>query len=244
VEDHELALLDQRLEGLAEPAIRREAALRELEGRPPEEACALLARAFARPELETLGRALRDVLSRGGAARPLDAGLRAALHRAAEARGDAFVARLLATAEAEQTLEDPQRALPRDVADLPLGVRRAVAKGFDRARLERLLLDPDPLVVSHLLENPRITEDDVVRIAARRPIAGATLAAIHRSRRFGARPRVRRALAGNPWCPTEVALAALSELPALALREIARDETLHTEVRRHADEELARRSGR
>ena len=29
--------------------------------------------------------------------------------------------------------------------------------------LERLLLDPDPIVLEHLLANPRVTEGDVLR---------------------------------------------------------------------------------
>ena len=100
------------------------------------------------------------------------------------------------------------------------------------------------MVIDHLLENPRIVEAHVVRIAARRPIPASTLRAIERSRRFGDRPAIRRALARNPYTPTELSLLLLGGLPASELREIAADETLHATLRTHAREELALRAPR
>ncbi len=241
--DHDaLERLCRRLEGLPEAAMRREALLVELEGREPEPAYRLLSGALARSDLETLERTAHEVLARGGALRPFAYALRAALYAEAAARGDTFVARLLRSPQAAESMADPSAALPRDVAELPLGRRRSLAKGDDRHLLEKLLLDPDAIVVGHLLENPRIREDDVVRLAARRPVPAPTLGAIHASRRFGARPRVRQALAGNPYCPTDVALEAMAPLPGPVLRDLARDETLHPDVRRHAREQLDRRS--
>ena len=96
-------------------------------------------------------------------------------------------------------------------------------------------------MIEHLLDNPRVGEDDVVRIAACRPIAGSSLARVHRSRRFGSRPRVREALARNPYCPTDVAIASLPGVDLRSLREISRDPHLHAEVRQHARGEIERR---
>ncbi len=242
-ESAELEHLCRRLEGLPEPAMRRETLLVELEAREPEAAYGLIAGALGRSDLETLERTAHEVLARGGALRPFGYGLRSALYLVAAERGDTFLARLLRSPQAAASMDDPSAALPRDVAELPLGMRRSLAKGLDRDLLQKLMLDPDPVVVSHLLENPRIREDDVVRLAARRPVPGMTLATIHGSRRFAARPRVRRALAGNPYCPTDVALEAMAALPKPALRDLARDETLHADVRRHAAEQLSRRRG-
>lgn len=52
---------------------------------------------------------------------------------------------------------------------ITLGERRAMAKGLKKDSLVRLLSDPDPLVIGNLLNNPRITEKEVVRIASKRP---------------------------------------------------------------------------
>jgi hypothetical protein len=181
------------------------------------------------------------VLVHGGATRSLPYELLEALYTAAVERGDDLLMRLLRTPTSQESMQDPATALPRAVGEIPLGVRRSLAKGTEKPTLEKLLLDPDVLVIRHLLENPRITEDDVIRIAARRPIPGSTLNEIARSRRWISRSRVRVSLARNPYCPTDVALRVLGSLPLRELRELRGDATLHDEIRRHADDELARR---
>lgn len=229
--------------------MRREVVLEALEARDAQDAYRLLSEALhrreaERPALPALHRTAHEVLVDGGAARPLAYELRAELYRAAAGRHDDRLIRLLRTPSAEEVTENPSSALPRDVAEIPLGVRRSLARGLDHDLLERLLRDPDPVVVEHLLENPRVCEDDVVRIASRRPIAGSSLVRIHRSRRFGARARVRVALARNPYCPTDVAIASLPGVDLGNLREICRDAALHAEVREHAREEVERRRPR
>lgn len=242
----ELKELERRLRGIAEDPMRREVVLEVLEGLPIEEAYALMAGTVRRPDREApalpdLRRALHEVLALGGATRPFDYELRAALYAAAFEHQDEFLMRLLRSPDHAESMDDPGSALPRTVAEIPLGTRRSLARSLDRDLLERLLLDPDPIVIGNLLENGRITEDQVVRIAARRPISDSTLLQIHRSRRFGGRPRVRVAIARNPYCPTDLAIELLASLDATNVREVARDGTLHEEVRRHAEAEIARR---
>ena len=245
-DEHEISRLERRLRGVRDSDMRREIVLEALEERGPEGAYALVAatlhrREGAPPALSTLRRCIEDVLHAGGAVRPLPHAMRAALYAAAAEQEDEIVMRHLRSPDALHAMAEPEAALPRTVAEIPLGVRRSLAKGVERGLLERLLLDPDPLVIRHLLANPRITEEDVVRIAARRPIPGPTLAAILHSPRFGERPRVRLAMARNPYCPTDVAVQALGGLAAGDLRPVALDPTLHETVRRHAADELARR---
>ena len=228
--------------------MRREIVLERLEAKDVDGAYAFVAAVLRRSDrtqasLPQLQQTLNQVLVEGGATRPLDYEWRAALYAAAAEHRDEFLMRLLRSSDAAASMRDAQTALPKSVADIPLGVRRALAKGDDKDLLDQLLLDPDPFVIGYLLENPRITEDDMIRIAARRPIPGSTLLRIRRSRRFGSRLRVRLAVARNPYCPTELALEVLSTLPTEVLRDIARDGTLHEEVRQHAGDETARRDG-
>jgi len=70
--------------------------------------------------------------------------------------------------------------------------------------MARLLLDPHPDVIARLLVNPRLTEDDVIRLAAKRPNRSDVLAQIARSDKWLHRPRVRIAIVLNPWTPPEV----------------------------------------
>jgi hypothetical protein len=242
----ELRSLDRTLRGLPEPAMQRERLLERLEAATPAEAYALVAAVMQRPgepapHLPHLREILQDLLREGGVSRPLDPDLCTGIHAEAAARDDAFVVRLMCSYGAVAEMRDAAAALPRDVAQIPLGVRRALARGMNASTLEKLLLDADPTVIDHLLANPRITEDHVVRIAARRPIAASTLDRIQRSRRFGRRPRVRTAVARNPYCPTPLAIQLLGSLPRAALREMAADTTLHVDTRRHAQAELDRR---
>ncbi len=244
--DEELRDLERRLRGIAESAMRRERLLAHLEGLDEDGSYELLAAVLTRPgvpapHLGTLRDVLQDVLRSGGATRPLPHELRANWLRLALGRDDEFLARILRASSAGAVMDDPEAELPHDVAELPLGVRRSLARGVDVAMLQKLLLDPDPIVLDHLLRNPRVTEAHVLRIAARRPISEAALRAISRSPRFGVRPRVRVALARNPYCPADLAVQWLGTLPTPDLREIARDGTLLPALREHASEELERR---
>lgn len=227
--------------------MRRERLLAHLESLESEASYELLTGVLARPgvpapHLGMLRDLLQDVLRSGGATRPLPHEMRAAWLRLSLARDDEFLARILRASSAGAVMEDPAAELPHDVADLPLGVRRSLARGVDVAMLQKLLLDPDPIVLDHLLRNPRVTEADVMRIAARRPISEAALRAIGKSSRFGVRTRVRVALARNPYCPADLAIQWLGTLPTPDLREIARDGTLLPALREHAAAELERRS--
>lgn len=242
----ELESLERRLRSLAEAPMRRECLLEHLEALEPRDAYALIAVALARPGpgSSPLREVLQEVLREGGASRPFPYDLSEGLYAEASARQDEFLMRMLRAPTAAETMEAPASGLHRSVAELPLGVRRALARGSEAPMLEKLLLDPDPVVVGHLLENPRITEPQVVRIAARRPISAETLRAIARSRRFASRTPVRVALVRNPYCPTDLAISLLGALPGGELREVAADATLHDSTRRQAREELTRRRAR
>jgi len=226
--------------------MRRELVLEALEARSADDCFALVHAALHQPageapSLELLRETVLTVLVHGGATRSLPYELIEGLYAAAAEHGDDLLKGLLRSPATEQSMADPAAALPRAIGEIPLGVRRSLAKGTEKRMLERLLLDPDERVMRHLLDNPRITEEDVIRIASRRPIPGSTLSEIAQNRRWASRRRVRVALARNPYCPTDVALRILGSLPLPELRELGSDGTLHDEIRKRAVEELARR---
>lgn len=146
----------------------------------------------------------------------------------------------------EDAFEDhsaPSVALPIEPGGRPLslGERRALARKPSRATLDKLLSDPHPLVIQNLLINPRITEDDVVRMAARRPARREVIVEIARSPKWMARGRVRLAVVLNPGTPPEIAIPALPQLSRTELLEVEALTLLPIIVRCAARDLLERR---
>jgi hypothetical protein len=173
---------------------------------------------------------------------------------------DGFVQRLRAHAEALHLLSlgrllrrapPPLRSVPPpDAAPVPdygggreltVGERRSLARAPTRRAFDKLVSDPHPLVIRQLLENPRLTEDDVVRIAARRPVRPEAVQAIARSERWLKRPRVRLAILLNPGSPPSVAMPLLAACTRTELLEIVHGADTSKVLRATARELLARR---
>jgi hypothetical protein len=125
--------------------------------------------------------------------------------------------------------------------ELTVGERRSLARAPTRRAFEKLLSDPHPLVIRQLLENPRLTEDDVVRIAARRPVRPEAVLAIARAERWLKRPRVRLAILLNPGSPPSVAMPLLAACTRSELVEIVHGADTSKVLRAIARELLARR---
>ena len=124
---------------------------------------------------------------------------------------------------------------------LTLGERKSLARRPDRDTMERLLADPHPDVIRRVLRNSRITEDDVVRLAAKRPGRGEVLAEIARCTKWSHHPRVRMAVVMNPATPPEIAarIAGLLLRPELDL--VARSPGVPASIRALCLEHLERR---
>jgi hypothetical protein len=123
---------------------------------------------------------------------------------------------------------------------LTLGERKALARRPTRKMLDKLLADPHPAVIRTLLGNPRLTEDDVVKLAARRPGWPEVLAEIAKSG-WCHRRRVRMALVLNPDSPLERSIPLVALLIRSELHEIAQAAFLAPALRVAAHELLARR---
>ena len=124
---------------------------------------------------------------------------------------------------------------------LTLGERKALARRPTRQALEKLLADPDPSVIRLLLNNPKIIEDDVVRLAARRPNRPDVLSEIAKSPRWAHRRRVRMALILNPSSPAEIAVPLVGLLVRSELRLVLSSTEIAPIVRSTARDLLTRR---
>lgn len=144
-------------------------------------------------------------------------------------------------------LSDDPDARPRDVPDygrgrpLTLGERKMLARRPPPHLLPKVLADPHPDVIRNVLAAARLTEDDVVRLATRRPNKAEVLLEVARHPRWCQRPRVRMALVMNPTTPNEIAISMVALLRRNELASVVIATALHPAVRAAAKERLARR---
>jgi hypothetical protein len=174
--------------------------------------------------------------------------VRAGLYSAARAADHDDIARLFFDASPvltnpEQGDKDlaPERDLFPRGPSLTLGERKAVARAHRREVIDHVVRDPHPEVVTILLDNPHITERDVIVIASRRPVLPAVLEVVAGSARWRPRYSVKRALVMNPHTPVHLAVRMAITLRASDLRAVAGDANLAAALREQAEELLSRR---
>jgi hypothetical protein len=135
---------------------------------------------------------------------------------------------------------DAPRSSPQQGRVLTLGERKFLARRPDRATIQRMLADPHPDVIQLCLSNPRLTEDDVLRLTARRPGRAEILAEVARSA-WARRARIRLALVLNPATPLEIATRAAGLLLRHELDLVARSPGVSAPLRAVCLEHLERR---
>jgi hypothetical protein len=124
---------------------------------------------------------------------------------------------------------------------LTLGERKALARRPDRDTVQRLLRDPHPDVIRALLGSGRVTEDDIVRLAAKRPCRPDVIAEIARNPRWAHRSRVRMAIALNPDTPIDIATGIVGLLMRQELRLVIEATHVSAGLRAICLEHLERR---
>jgi hypothetical protein len=159
---------------------------------------------------------------------------RQALYEAAVELGLPAIARLFLVTTPVTPELAPERPLKPAGRPLTLGERKALARTHRREQLLLLLRDPHPAVVAILLDNPHVTEADIVRIASARPGVPASLALVAAHPRWSVRHAVKRALVLNPATPLADAIRIATTLRRNELAELAADPALPEPLRRHA----------
>ena len=156
--------------------------------------------------------------------------------------------RLLAFYELRRDLVDAGldvrvRPLVRRAADqrlverlpaLAVGERIAIARRASRHVLQSLSRDPTGSVIGALLENPRLTEGDLLPLVASDAARPQVLEVVLGHRKWGSRYPVRAAAVRNPQAPLTLALRHLPLLKKVDLRAVATDPRLQPPLRRRA----------
>ena len=159
------------------------------------------------------------------------------VHRCAQTSGPTLV-RILTGPQKDPSADDPDAVflVPSygGTRPLTLGERKFVASRPGRQLIEKALGDPHPTVIAVLMNNPKLTEDDAVRIAARRPCPREVLAQIALHPKWRLSRRVARAVIFNPSSPLRPTLTLLPGLDRASLIEIKTNERLAPSIQEAA----------
>ena len=158
-------------------------------------------------------------------------GLRQAVGAVLDARQQPSLARALTREAVDEDAETQRIPDFGKGRTLTLGERKSLARRNDRELIARCLRDPHPHVMRILLANPVLTESDVMRLCARRPVSTEVLREAFRSARWIVRYPIKVALALNPYTPLDISLQLAPHLQARDLKRLLAAEDLHEELR-------------
>jgi hypothetical protein len=121
----------------------------------------------------------------------------------------------------------PDFGLKRQIT---LGERKSLARRTKRDVIARAIHDPQPSVIRILLDNPALTESDVLRLCSKRPIFPDVLREVFRNWRWIVRYDVKMAIILNPDTPLDVSLQLVPHLKAQDLRRVITAPNLPKEI--------------
>jgi hypothetical protein len=126
-----------------------------------------------------------------------------------------------------------------------MGVKDRVKLGMkgDREARNILIRDPNKLVCSAVINNPRITEQEVEMIAAMRTVPEEVLRLIAMNRQWSRNYNVQLGLAKNPRTPLSNSMSIMNRLQIRDLTSLTKDRNVPEAVRRHATRLVNARTG-
>jgi hypothetical protein len=154
--------------------------------------------------------------------------------------GEFAIVALLMDIPSEMADETPfQPFLDPNLREVPLGARKELARKPDFKLIERIAKDQDHRVIGNLLNNSRLKEIDVVRIASTRPVSALVLEEIFGHPRWISRYPVKKAIILNPYAPLTMALRLLPYMRLQELEEVCGDPNLNSTLVEAARNALA-----
>lgn len=127
---------------------------------------------------------------------------------------------------------------------LPLGVKLTLARRSPARVAGALLREGQPRVVALSLDNPLLTESQILKVLAGSQSPDGVVTTIARHPRWSHRRTVRLALIRNAFTPLGAVLSFLPELTASDLREMAGLAGISENLRKYIRHEISRRSRR
>ena len=135
-------------------------------------------------------------------------------------------------------------ALINRIMRMKMKDRVLMALKGDRSARNILIRDPNRIVAQAVIQNPRITEQEIEKISAMRTVPEDVLRQIAINRNFARSYTIIHNLARNPRTPFGNAVNLLARLQAHDLIVISKNRNVSDAVRRHAGRLAAARTGR
>ncbi|HLW99086.1 MAG TPA: hypothetical protein VKR82_10595 [Candidatus Acidoferrales bacterium] len=152
---------------------------------------------------------------------------------------------LVKLSQSPLTPGDLQRVAEEQVisrlTQVPLGEKIALAKQASARVLGALISEGHARVSAPALNNPRLTEAQVLKVLSKEKLTADLLASLGRHPRWSALPNVRLALLRHPHAPLELAPKLLSHLNLVDLQSLVKLKTISMAIRRHIEHEISRR---
>jgi predicted regulator of amino acid metabolism with ACT domain len=124
---------------------------------------------------------------------------------------------------------------------LPLGQKITLARRGPARVAGALLADGHAKVIPVALDNPNVTEAQVLRVLSREKLPTALIPAISHHRKWSVSYNVRLALVRHPLSPLATILAYLPEITVSDLRELAAPGIVAESLRKYLQAEVQRR---
>jgi hypothetical protein len=132
------------------------------------------------------------------------------------ARPDAFAK------EDERAGSAKQTSVWDRVRALPYAEKIILATRTDRSERAVLIQENDPRILYYLLKNPRITTEEVLRIARMTSLSAMVADQIAKTSQWSSNQEIRSALVNNPRTAPSLALKLLGTLSEPEIRQIAK----------------------
>lgn len=135
-----------------------------------------------------------------------------------------------------------EEAIISRVSHLPVGQKLTLARRGPSRVAGALLAEGHARAVELALNNPFLTESQILKVLAKAEVPERTVAAIARHSKWVCRQTVRLALLRNKHTPASAALEFLPHLILRDLTDVSSLEDLAPHLRGHIQEEIGRRS--
>ena len=117
---------------------------------------------------------------------------------------------------------------------LPYAEKIILATRTDRSERAVLIQENDPQILYYLLKNPRITTEEVLRIARMTSISAMVADQIAKTTQWASNQEIRSALVNNPRTAPTLALRLLATLTEPEIRQIAKSTAVSQALKQSA----------